>query len=377
MKSVARFLGIGSLAAAGTLILAPSGLAAGAAHAQAGGVVFAQTDATDGNAVVAYDRAADGTLTRAGTYATGGDGGVLDGSVVDHLASQGSLAFTPRHHNLLVTNAGSDTITRFAVRGDRLQRRQRLWTHGTFPVSITTHGRLVYVLNALDGGSVQGYHWKRGRLVALRGSHRDLGLDPNAQPQFTNTPGQIAFARHGRALLVTTKANGSDIDVFGVGPSGRPSRHPTVNDESGAVPFAISFDPSGRPVVAEAGTNSVVTFNLARDGILTPVGSAATGQSATCWVTSVGRHVYVSNAGSASVSGFSVASDGQLTSLGNTTTDAGTVDSAATTNGRYLYVETGGAGVIDEFAVGHDGSLTSIGSVTLPNGIGAEGIVAR
>ena len=44
------------------------------------------------NRVVAYDRAADGTLTPAGSYATGGRGGILAGSVVDHTASQGSLA---------------------------------------------------------------------------------------------------------------------------------------------------------------------------------------------------------------------------------------------------------------------------------------------
>jgi hypothetical protein len=50
-------------------------------------VVFVQTDRSTGNQVVAYHRAADGTLTPAGTYATGGLGGQLSGSVVDHLAS--------------------------------------------------------------------------------------------------------------------------------------------------------------------------------------------------------------------------------------------------------------------------------------------------
>ena len=51
-----------------------------------------KTDDTAGNRVVAYHRAADGTLAPAGSYATGGRGGILDGSVVDHTASQGSLA---------------------------------------------------------------------------------------------------------------------------------------------------------------------------------------------------------------------------------------------------------------------------------------------
>jgi hypothetical protein len=37
--------------------------------------------------------AADGTLSPAGSYPTGGLGGVLAGSVVDHTASQGAVAY--------------------------------------------------------------------------------------------------------------------------------------------------------------------------------------------------------------------------------------------------------------------------------------------
>ena len=59
--------------------------------------MFVQTDNPSGNRVVAYHRASDGTLSPAGAYATGGLGGVLAGSVVDHLASQGSLSYDPRH----------------------------------------------------------------------------------------------------------------------------------------------------------------------------------------------------------------------------------------------------------------------------------------
>ena len=99
--------------------------------------------------MLSHDRAADGTLAPAGSYATGGRGGILAGSVVDHTASQGSLAADPRHGLLDAVNAGSDTISVFAVRGDRLALRQVLGSGGTFPVSVAVHGDLVYVLNAL------------------------------------------------------------------------------------------------------------------------------------------------------------------------------------------------------------------------------------
>ena len=222
--------------------------------------MFVQTDNTAGNRIVVYRRGADGTLSPAGSYATGGRGGILDGSVVDHTASQGSLGLDTQHGLLYSVNAGSNTISVFAVHGDRLALRQVLGSGGTFPVSVTVHGDLVYVLNALNGGSVQGYRVLGTALVPLLGSHRALGLDPTATPQFTTTPGQVAFTPDGSQLVVTTKGNGNDIDVFGVGASGRLSATPAVNSEPGTVPFAISFDQFGHLVIAEAGTNAVSTF---------------------------------------------------------------------------------------------------------------------
>ena len=275
--------------------------------------MFVQTDNTAGNRVVAYQRAADGTLTPAGSYATGGRGGILAGSVVDHTASQGSLTYDPRHGLLYAVNAGSDTISVFAVRGDQLALREVLGSGGTFPVSVAARGDLVYVLNALNGGSVQGYRIFGGFLAPLPGSHRALGLDPNATPQFTTTPGQVAFTPDGSQLVVTTKGNGNDIDVFGVGFGGRLSRHATVNSEPGTVPFAISFDPFGHLVIAEAGPNALATFDLSRNGTVSLLDQTGTGQAATCWVTPAGPFLFASNAGSPSESGFTSSAGGQLT----------------------------------------------------------------
>ena len=69
-----------------------------------------------GNQVVAYDRADNGGLTLANTYNTGGLGGVLNGSAVDHLASQGSLTYAQRNGLLYAVNAGSNTVSVFSVR---------------------------------------------------------------------------------------------------------------------------------------------------------------------------------------------------------------------------------------------------------------------
>ena len=63
-------------------------------HGGAGSVVWVQTNEVSGNKIVVFDRAADGSLTQAGVYATGGNGGIAaPGTESDHLASQGSLVY--------------------------------------------------------------------------------------------------------------------------------------------------------------------------------------------------------------------------------------------------------------------------------------------
>ena len=355
--------------------LAAAALLAGPASAnpqRSAGAVFVQTDDPAGNTVVAYDRAPDGSLRPAGSYRTGGLGGVLDGSVVDHLASQGSLQLDREHGLLYAVNAGSNTITVFGVDGDRLVRRQVLPSFGDFPASIAVHDNLVYVLNARKGGSVQGYVRIAGFLVPIPAWHRALGLDPAAAPEFTHTPGQVAFTPDGNHLLVTTKANTNAVQAFDVDRLGGLSFRPTTTTLDGAVPFAVAFDPRGNLAIAEAGPNAVATFGIDRRGALQPIAQAATGQAATCWIVNVGGRLYLSNAGSGTISAF----DGALRPVGVTSTGAGTVDAAGSSDGRFLYVQTGAAGGVDAFRVGPDGSLTPAGSVVVPGAAGGEGIAA-
>jgi 6-phosphogluconolactonase (cycloisomerase 2 family) len=337
--------------------------------------VFVQTDNPSGNQVVAYHRNANGTLVAAGTYATGGLGGVLNGSQVDHLASQGSLTYDPLQNLLYAVNAGSNSISVFSVQGDQLALRQVVPSGGSFPVSVAVHGDSVYVLNALSA-NVQGYVSFFGRLIALPGSNRSLGFAvPGDTTQFLSTPGQVAFSPNGSQLVVTTKASGSDIDVFRVGQYGYLSPSPVVNSEPGAVPFAASFDAVGHLVVTDAGTNALSTFTLSPSGTVAPIDTVATGQSATCWVASAQGFFFASNAGSANISSYQEQPSGQLTLLGETGTDPGTVDGASSLDGQDLYVQTGGTGTVDEFRV-DGGSLTAIGSTVVPGAAGGEGIVA-
>ena len=377
MHVLARTTLLAGVALAAGAVAAPAASASTARHHEDAGAVFVLNDALDGNAVVAYDRADDGSLRQAGTFATGGLGGQLEGSVVDHTASQGALAADREHGQLLAVNAGSDSLSVFRVRGDRLELRQVVGSRGAFPVSVTAHDDVVYVLNARSGGSLQGYRNVHGTLVAIPGWHRELGLPvTTGAAEFTHTPGQVLFTPDGRHLVVTTKAATNSLLVYAVSPSGRIAEEPVVRAENGTVPFSMAFDAYGRLAVTDAGTNAVVTYRVGRDGALTQLGAAATGQRATCWVAADGTLLVASNAGSASVTTLRTDGSGAVTKLADTGTGAGTVDAAFTPDGDNLYVQTGAAGGVDAFAVADDGGLTKVGSVTVPGAAGAEGIVA-
>ena len=381
MKTIARFaLAVGAAVGLSALVLpavAGADSAGIPAFAQYGDhALFVQTDNTAGNQVVAYHRNADGTLAPAGTYATGGLGGVLNGSAVDHLASQGSLTYDQAHNVLYAVNAGSNTVSVFSVYGDQLSLRQVINSGGQFPVSVAVHGFNVYVLNALSA-NVQGYVSFFGRLVPLPGSDRSLGLTvPTNTNEFTNTPGQVAVSPNGTELIVTTKLNNDDIDVFHIGFFGTLSPSPVVTSDPGG-PFGVTFDAAGHLVVANTASNSLATYVLEPNGTAAAIDTVLDGQAATCWVAGAQGSFFASNAGSADLSRFQEQPfSGALTLTGETATGAGTVDAAASLDQQFLYVQTGANGIVDEYQVGPGGTLTAIGSVTVPGAVGGEGIAA-
>jgi 6-phosphogluconolactonase (cycloisomerase 2 family) len=378
MRQAAIVVLVAALAALAGAQAAYSDHGHGHKHGKGGeSVVWVQTNEVSGNRIVVYDRADDGMLSQAGTYATGGNGGVATpGTESDRLASQGSLVYDAGRSVLIAVNAGSDTVTTFKVHGDRLQGRKVVSSGGQFPASIAVHGRLVYVMNSGGTGIVQGF-WIRGHhLHPIAGSARSLGLANGNPPNFLTSPGQVGFTPDGSKLIVTTKASGSQILVFRVRSDGTLSTTPVVNNSATPVPFAFTFTPQGRLADGEAGMSSLTTYAIGGGGTLSDPRSATDGQMALCWIVRAGGFYYVSNTGSNNLSSFQVAADGtpSLLAAVAATTSPGPID--LTASGGYLYTQTGSAGTIDEFRINANGSLTPIGSVTgLP--VGQEGIASN
>lgn len=337
-----------------------------------GGVpVFVQTNDPTGNQVVSYLPTGSG-LREVSRVDTGGDGTSIPGSVVDKLASQGSLAYDPSKGLLVAVNGGSNSITVFHTFGPYLGFGKVLASRGSTPVSVALRGDLIYILDAGGSGAVQGY--EADTLTPIPGSGRSLGLNPSLTPAFLNTPGQIGFTPDGRHLIVTTKANGSDIDVFDIAPTGGLSGSAAVNPSATPVPFGFTFDRSGDLAVTEAATSNVTTYRLGAGDKLSELGTVSDGMSALCWITGPSRGFFFgANAGSASVTGYTIDSLGVPKVVSTTPTDAGPIDLAASPDGSTLYVETGGGDLVDVFSVQPNGSLVRTGSVA-PEFLGRGGL---
>jgi 6-phosphogluconolactonase (cycloisomerase 2 family) len=364
-----------ALAAAGAALGKASGASADNANA-----VFVQTNDPSGNRIAIYDRSADGRLTFAATYATGGNGGVaLPGTESDHLASQGSLVYDGGHKLLIAVNAGSDTVSSFRVQGDRLELRSVVSSGGQFPASVSVHDNIAYVLNSGGTGIVQGFRVDANGLRPIPGSARTLGLANTDPPFFLTSPGQVGFTPDGRQLIVTTKASGSLIDLFQVQPGGTLAPTPVRNPSATPVPFAFTFTPSNRLAAGEAGLSAVSTYALSSDGSLTDPKSLSDGEAALCWIQRAGDFYYVANTGSDTLSGYRIGPDGQPTLIGATgivaVTESGPIDLTSPNDSHFLYGENGISGTVDEYRVNDDGTLTKLGVVTgLPPGL--EGIAS-
>ena len=101
-------------------------------YAQAGDehAVFVMTDSVEANQIIAYSRAADGSLVLGNHYATGGRG---SGGTTDPLGSQGSLTLSQDRSLLFAVNAGTGNLSVFRVSGASLDLVQVASSGGSAP----------------------------------------------------------------------------------------------------------------------------------------------------------------------------------------------------------------------------------------------------
>lgn len=355
------------------------------------GRVYVLTNQAAGNTIVVLNRAADGTLTRVQEVATGGLGSgpiplppPIGGP--NPLDSQDALIATPDHRFLLAVNAGSNEVSVLALDNGSLALVDKVPSGGDYPVSLSIHDGIVYVLNSHGDPTINGFLLDiAGKLHAIPGSTRSAGA-------IGSDPAQVAFSPDGRLLIITERL-ANLIDVFTMDEAGIAAAHAQLISNN-HTPFGVSF--GHNHVIAITETNervpripvingaSVSTYRIGRDNELEPVSVAVPDhQSAACWIriTPNGRFAYVSNTGSGTLSSYVVSPAGELALLQQLAADTGgpksvPIDLAITRNGRFLYVLSSLIGTVQGYRIEEDGSLVALTGVTgFP--ISVQGIIAE
>jgi 6-phosphogluconolactonase len=340
------------------------------------GGVYTSTNAVAGNAIVAYARMKDGSLSSVGSFATQGTG---IGGAVDPLISQYAVILDAKHKYLYTVNAGSNDITVFRVNADAsLAFEQRIGSGGVRPVSLALGGGNLYVVNAGDATVATFSVAHDGMLAAVEDGVKSFAAGSIG-------PTAIRVASGSRALIIANGA-ANTIHVIPLDQWGRPGDAIDVAS-SGVNPFGFDINPSGAMVISEAGSGSVSSYKLRGLSSLDLVTSTlSTGGAAPCWVrmTPDGRFAYTTNAGSSTLSGFAVKGSGEITALsadGSTgTLPAGSIplDLDITTDGLFLYTLNAGTGAVGSFMIGQNGLLTAMpvtGGAVVARG-GAQGLAA-
>ncbi len=343
------------------------------------GAVYTIDNATSGNHVLVYNRAANGTVSYSGSVATGGLG------TGKYLGSQGALVLSTDGDYLYVCNAASADISVFRVMEHGLMLTDKVGSHGKNPISLTLHQNQLFVVNAGgqvgDQDNISGFFAFGGKLTALPNSTHALSA-PNT------APAQIGFAPNGKVLVVTQKAT-SVINTFVLTSSGAITTARQF-PSSGQTPYGFDFQ-GNFLVVSEAfmdapNGSAMSSYKVHADGTLTVISpSVPTKQTAACWVviTDKGPFAYDTNTPSDTISGYLIGCDGALTLLNPTgitaNAGAGTLpfDMALSRDQAFIYTLNLGTGTIGGFAVAQDGSLTPVPNSTSGIPSGATGLAAR
>ena len=395
-------------------VAAPAFASSQAAGGQAVGAVYTQTNSPSGNAVVVFDRAADGTLTKREAVATGGNGSTQSvgcGPGCPILDSQTAVVVSKSGRFVFAVNAGSDTVSSFRESSGGLVLVDQESSGGDMPESLALHGDLLYVLN-VDTVNANG---TTGNIYGLRIA-ADGTLSPvgSSQPLAHAAPGfatarAIDFNPSGKVIVVTELVGGllsggppGAINTFVVGSDGKAG--PVASYSSSDVfPFGFAFDNKNHLIVTNivdpspntTTIGSVSSYTVSDSGQVTPINTVSSGGILPCWVvvTNDGRFAYVVNTGAlfpsqAPVTFFDVSSNGELGAAGppaaSTTGEFARTDAALSRDDKYLYVLSPSVGPgapshIDTYALGADGSMTFVGATPAGAnlGVGATGLAAR
>jgi hypothetical protein len=297
----------------------------GATKADGRDVTLAVTMTNDAtaNAIQVYDT---GTHSLMQTLSTQGKGGV------------GGNARGVKQYNgeiVAAVNNGSNTVAVYRRQGGGL-RFDKLVATTSAPVSIDFGNDHMYVAGATSVDSFVIHD----DTVGWRDGTAWLELYGGGTPP-TGSTAQVGVLND-RRLLVTLKTDPDpgSVDIVNLDDGTVTGAVTPVSAPAGTLtPFGFSVYPDGTAVITLAHSNHDGLF---RNGAFAAV--IASGQTAPCWMTRVGKYLFTANTGSKTIS--------RLTGTGNNVFIDGTVVATITAGGSPSDIDAaqGVMGVIDRGA---------------------------
>ena len=260
-------------------------LVAGFARIHADGhdvtLVVTMTNDPETNQIKVYDANTRALLQTLSTHGKGGVGGNARG--IKQL--DGAL--------IAIVNNGSNTVALFTRADDGL-RFERVVPTSSAPVSVDFGNDHLYVAGAT---TVDSFALHEKSVQWLDGSV-DLALAGGGVPPVGSTA-QVGVTGE-RQVLVTLKADPDPgtVDVVSLDRGAVTGSPTAVSAPKGTLtPFGFATYRDGSALITLAHSNQDGLF---RDGAFASV--IAAGQAASCWMTRVGKYVFVANTGSRTIS---------------------------------------------------------------------------
>jgi DNA-binding beta-propeller fold protein YncE len=392
-------------------------------------VVYVETnDITPGkNAILAFSRAADGSLTPlAGSpFAIGGTGVGNPTQGLGPDDSDQEIIASPDHTRLFAVNAGSNTIAVLDVHPDGSLTPvtgSPFPSGGVDPVSVGLSGSFLYVVNqdedpAQDASAGAPSYTAfsvaaSGTLTAVPNSTVSAGASPSVA--LVSPDGKLLFGADFLAPLKSVPPQ-PPLRAFAIGTDGTLTAAPGTPM---AIPVVDGGSPPGTPVALGLGLNAAqkilyVDFPLRSEvGVYTYDGTtgalsfqttASVSGPAPCWVrvSADGKFLYVTDTANDTVSvldasnplapseiqNLQLQDPGPLLSDASAATTSESYEEALSPDGKFLYVlsqrttpdtSVTQGNVLHALSIGADGKLTETApdvALSVPLGSRPQGVV--
>jgi hypothetical protein len=286
--------------------------------------VYVETNdpAAGQNAVLAFHRnPVNGDLRQFGKFNTGGTGQLNLPKVIGPDDGDKQVVASPDGRFLYAVNQGSDSITAFRIRGDgSLSRVGTFDSGGVQPDSIGIADGRLYVANRGDADA------GHTGTVAPNVTGFDVGRDGSLSPIPNSTvtfpvdtfATQVLVSRNGRLLFAQLASlsgapEGNSVVPYQVRSDGTLELAPggsAAASDNPPIQLGLAFNPHLNVIYAGlTGARQVGVYTYDETGRTSFVGSAPDQGAAPCWcvVSSDGRTLYVATTGTDSVGVYSLA----------------------------------------------------------------------